>query len=324
MSHVDDVVRSDLAVLGDETARRMPGFEAVTSTLVGAGGPYRDETPGAEARRRSLLEDRLRELALMPLAFERVFVHRVSRAAAGAVAVLGVALAVMASVDPFTHRLIEMFVGRPTAPLAAALLVGAVLAAYVAAGLIAERIYERRVTRRADTGGDPFTELETLAASGPSDRARRLVDRIDAAAIALPIAGVVSGGVLLGLLVFFSDPGYSALGLVAESRPQLVKSVLVGLAAGLVLGAACRRDRRNPLGSRLLRAAAHPAVLIAGVIAVVITLWFASRTAFGLHAFGILPDRATAYLLALLGITALTLPATWLALRLRAREHRRL
>jgi hypothetical protein len=324
MSHVDDVVRSDLAALGDDSVRHLPDFDAVVSALLGAGGPYRDESAGAAARRSSLLEDRLRELALLPLAFERVFVHRVSRAAAGAVAVLGVALAVIASIDPWPHRLVYLFVGQPTAPLAAALLVGAVLVAYVAAGLIAERVYERRVRRGTEGDGDPFADLERLGATGPGDQARRLIDRVDAAAVALPLAGVVSGGLLLGLLMFFSDPGYSALGLVAESRAQLVPAVLGALAAGVTLGSACRRDRRAPDGSLLVRTVSHGAALVLGIAMVIATLWFASRTAFGLHAFGIVPGRDTALLLGALGVAALGLPAAWVILRLRAREHRRL
>lgn len=324
MTDLDEVVRSDLEALAADSAARQPGFDAIAATILGTGTPYRDDAPGAAARRRSLLEARLRELALMPVALERVFVHRVSRAAAGAVAVLGVATALAASIDPFTHRLLYMFIGQPTGALAAALLVGGVLAAYVVAGLVAERLFERRVRRGTETGPDTHADIERLAAVGAPDEARRLLDQVDAAAVALPLAGVVSGGVLLGLLVFFSDPGYSALGLVAESRTELTCAVLGAMVAGLLVGGACVRHRRLPDGSPLVRAGQHGAVLILGVVLVIATLWYASRTAFGLHAYGILPGRGTGMLLAALGVAALAVPATWAALRLRAREQRRL
>jgi hypothetical protein len=312
MSDLDDLIRSDLSVFGGETARSIPDFSTVSAELAGAGGPYRDSEPGAEARRRAEQEQRVSELALMPLAYERVFVHRVSRAAAGAVALAGVAGLVVMSMDGFTQRLVHLVVGQPTAAFLAAALAFKVLAAYVFAGLIAERYYEKRMRVSIGSG------------AGPLEEARRLLERVDAAAVALPLAGAVSGGLLLGLLAFFSDPGYSALALTVEAADVLVPASFVGVVAALLLGGACARDRRDLDGSPVLRAAEHWVTLVAGGAAVIASLWYAARTSFGLHALGIIPNSSTSMALGAVGLAALIMPTSWLILWLRRREARRL
>ncbi|HUH03215.1 MAG TPA: hypothetical protein VML75_14560 [Kofleriaceae bacterium] len=328
MTHLDDTMRADLTALGDATARAIPDYAWTAAQINGAAGPYRDERPGAEARRNAAREAWLRELALMPLASERIFVHRVSRAAAGAVALLGVAFAVLTSLDLWAQRLLHALIGQPTAPLTGALLGGAVMAAYVFAGLIAERYYERHLRRHLGAADDPELDpraaSEHLAATGPEAHTRALIDRVDAAAIALPLAGVTGVGLLAGLLFFFSDPGYSAIALVAEAQFVLVKATALGVIVGVALAVACAREHRAVDRSALLRAAEHWLTLAAGVTAILVALWYAARVAFGLHAFGIIPDGATSIRLGAFGVVALIVPTAWLLLRLRRREHRRL
>jgi len=324
MTDLDDVICSDLAALGAETAGAIPDFTALSAKLTGSGGPYRDDQPGAEARRRALRDERARELALMPLAYERVFVHRVSRAAGGAVAILVVAGALLLSTDLWTQRLVYLLIGQPTAPLLAALLGFKVLAGYVLAGWVAERYYERRLRGVLDVAGDTYTDIENLEAADPAREARRLVDRVDAAAIALPLAGVVTGGLLVGMLTFFSDHGYSALALLHEGRSVLAPAAFAGILVAVILGYACAGERRLVDRSPLLRAAEHWAVLAAGGAAAIAGLWFAARTSFGMHAYGIIPGSATSLVLGAVGLAGLVLPATWVALWWRRREHRRL
>lgn len=328
MNQLDDTLRADFTALREATARDLPEFAWTAAQLTGATGPYRDDQPGAEARRRRAREQWLRELALMPLASERIFVHRVARAAAGGVALLAVTFAVLASMDVWTQRLVYALFGQPTAALTAALLAGAVLAAYVAGGLIAERHYERHLRRHLagadDDALDPRTASDRLAAAGPEQHTRALIDRVDAAAIALPLAGVTGAGLLLGLLFFFSDPGYSALALVTEARFVLVKAVALGVVVAVALAIACTRERRAVDRSPVLRTAEHWLTLAAGITAILACLWYAARVAFGLQAFHIIPDRGTSILLGALGVIALVVPTAWVLLRLRRREHRRL
>jgi hypothetical protein len=324
MTDLDDIIRTDLAALGAETARAIPGFDTVSARLAGAGGPYRDDQPGAEARRRALRDDRLRELALMPLAYERVFVHRVSRAGAGAAAILGIGVALAASADLWTQRLAYLLIGQPTAPLLAALLGLSTLAAYVLCGWIAERYYERRLRGALDAAGDAYADIDKLEAASPTREARALVDRVDGAAVALPLAGAITGGLALGLLAFFSDHGYSAMRLLLESADVLVPAAFTGIAAAWFIGVACAGERRRVDRSPLLLAAEHWLTLAAGGAAAVASLWFAARTSFALHAYGVIPGQTTSLALGAAGLAALVLPATWVALWWRRREHRRL
>ncbi len=324
MSDLDNIIRSDLAALGAETASAIPDFASVSAKLTGSGGPYRDDQPGTEARRRALFDHRAREQALMPLAYERIFVHRVSRTAAGAVAILGVAVALLASADLWTQRLVYLLVGQPTAPLTAALLGFEILAGYVLSGWVAERYYERRLRGMLDVAGDAYADIENLEAADPAREARRLVDRVDAAAIALPLAGAVTGGLLFGLLAFFSDHGYSALALLHEGRAVLAPAAFAGIIVALVIGNACAGERRRVDRSPLLRAAEHWTILAAGGAAAIAGLWYAAHTSFGMHPFGIIPDSSTSLIHGAVGLTALVQPTTWLALWWRRREHHRL
>ncbi len=316
MSHLDDVIRSDLSALGAETARAIPPFDDLRAALVGSGSPYRDDGAGVEARRRDAVEGRLRELALLPMACERVFVHRVSRAAAGATAVVAVLVAALASMDPWTQRLANLMFGRPTAPLVGALLGGAALGAYVLAGLVAERYYEWRLRLHSSS--------DEVDGPSPAAEARRLIARVDSAAVALPLAGVGTGGLLLGLLLFFSDNGYSALALLAECRDFFFPAVVASVVLGAVLGGACSREHRSLVRPMLVAVAGHWSTLATGAGLMVATLWFAARTAFGLHAYGIIPGHVAEWLLGGLGLLSLWLPTAWALLWLRRREHARL
>lgn len=322
MSNLDVLIQNDLGALEVETAR-VGDFDTVTRDL-GGTGPYRDGAPGAEARRRELTESRLCELALMPRAAERVFVHRVSRAAAGGAALLGVGFLTLASMDPWAERMVFALFGRLTPALAAALLGGAVLAAYVVAGLIAERVYDRNVRSFFRSSDEPVADGQRMASLSPTDDSVRLIDRVDAAAIALPLAGLIASGLLLGLLLFFSAPRLPTLALLSESRDVLVPAVLLATIGSLVIGGACARARREIDVAFWGTFGQHWSFLAVGLVSAVAALWYAVRTAFGLHTMGIIPSVGSGMVLATLGLLGLGMPAVWLLLWQRRREYQRL
>ena len=80
MSSLDSLITSDLAALGDDSRRSPTALDDALQTT----NMYRDDRPGAEARRDALADERRRELVMMPLTLSHVFAHRVGRAAAGA------------------------------------------------------------------------------------------------------------------------------------------------------------------------------------------------------------------------------------------------
>src|ERR1041384_7530466 len=80
----DHVIDGDLAALRDASRHALGGIDASLHTT----GVYRDDRPGAEAKRNSLADVRRRELALMPLTLSHTYAHRVARATAGAAATL--------------------------------------------------------------------------------------------------------------------------------------------------------------------------------------------------------------------------------------------
>ena len=59
------------------------------------------------------IKERLLEVALMPHALQRVYVHRVARAAAGGAALLGAAAIMVGVLDPWTGRVLMMLSGMP-------------------------------------------------------------------------------------------------------------------------------------------------------------------------------------------------------------------
>src|SRR5688572_32869498 len=84
MSNLEKMIARDLAALGENSRRDLPALDDALKTT----DAYRDDQPGAKARRDALADDRRRELVLMPLTLAHVFAHRLGRAAAGGMAVL--------------------------------------------------------------------------------------------------------------------------------------------------------------------------------------------------------------------------------------------
>lgn len=321
MTHTDSLMDSDFRALGTRSEMDMPSFALVRTELVPSDGPFRDNSEGNRSKRHNLVEKHLEQLACLPMAYERVFVHRVSRATAGLVAVLSVSFGTLASVDPWVHQALTSFFGSPSALLLATLHASVVLVSYVLAGWIAERFYERTVGNLGATG-DATVDLRHLEGSAPLVEARRLLDRVDAPATALPFAGGLLSCLLLGLLTFFSTVHYSALYVVAEASAELLLSIVGTLVISLLLGRACVRDRGT--GSPLIRVARSWPALAGGIVLFIGATWQAARTAYVFHSYGTIPDEITSGIIGGLSISSLALVVAWQILYLRRREHSRL
>ena len=238
-------IDSDLRALADDSGRGLPDFSETAARLAGGGSPYRDDRPGAEARRRALVEDRLVEVALLPLALERVYVHRVARAAGGAAALLGAAAIMVGVLDPWTGRVMAIMSGMPLAILAPVLIGFATLAAYILAGSIAERHYERRLRASVRTDGEPYGDIERLEAARPLDDVRRLVHGADAVATALPLLGASLALAVCGfLMAFYFIPGHLMANVAYYSLGPVALVTVLSTAFTIDLARACAREGR--------------------------------------------------------------------------------
>jgi hypothetical protein len=330
---IDSHIDQDLSLLADETRRGLGAQGGVAAILAGAQSAFRDDRPGAEARRDALLGRRRLELALMPLSLERAFVHRVSRSAAGGVASLCAAAIMVGLSQPGLIRLADLMIpGVATVTLASVAVAVAVLVAYIVGGWVAERVFERGMRESFETSGEPYRDLDALA-RGPIDRARELARRADGWAIGLTLLAVAT---LAPLLAFLSLSGilyamrsvYSLadLAVVVGSTGDLAWLAL-GMTAGAVVavavGRGCEREHRSLERPRAVRWLDHVAVLplalVAG-LALLVPVGDALQATQS-HQYVSIGSRL---LIAAGGTLAVTAAAAWALLWHRRREQRRL
>lgn len=317
-------IDSDLRALADDSARGLPDFAETAARLAGGGSPYRDDRPGAEARRRALVESRLIEVALMPLALERVYVHRVARAAAGGAALLGAAAVMVGVLDPWTGRVMQILSGMPLAILAPVLIGFATLAAYVLAGLLAEHHVERRLRDTVRTRGELYTDIDHLESARPLDEVRRMVNGLDAVAVALPLLGASLGLAVCGfLMAFYFLPGNQMASAAYYSLGPVALVTVLSIAFVIDLARACVRERSSPSRPPLLAAAEHWGTLLAGGLVGAFVLWYGARVVDAVRFAGLVPGEGKRLLLIAAAVAAVVLPLTWALLWLRRREQRR-
>ena len=317
-------IDTDLRALADESASGLPEFAETSAWLAGGGSPYRDDRPGAEARRRALLEDRLLEVALMPLALQRVYVHRVARAAAGGAALLGAAAIMVGVFDPWTGRLLMLMSGMPLALLAPVLIGFFTLGAYILAGLLAEHQVERALRATVKTGGELYGDIDRLEGSRPLERVRRMVQSVDAVSIALPLLGASMGLVVCGfLMAFYFLPGELMAHAAYYSLGPVSLITVLSTAFAIDLARACARERRSPSRPAVLAVAEHWGTLIAGGLIGAFVLWYGARVVEGVRFAGIVPSEGKRLLLIAASVAAVVLPFTSGLLWLRRREQRR-
>ncbi len=317
-------IDSDLRELAAESERGLPDFAETAARLAGGGSPYRDDRPGAEARRRALVESRLIEVALLPLSLERVYVHRVARAAAGGAALLGAAAIMVGVLDPWTGRVLQILSGMPLAILAPVLIGFASLAAYVLAGLLAEHHVEKRLRDSVRSRGELYTDIDHLEASRPLDQVRRMVNAVDAVAVALPLLGASLGLAVCGfLMAFYFLPGNQMASAAYYSLGPVALVTVLSIAFVIDLARACSRERRSPSLPPLLAVAEHWGMLVAGGLIGSFVLWYGARMVEGVRVAGVVPGEGKRLLLIAAAVTAKVLPLTWALLWVRRREQRR-
>ena len=185
MTTLDLVIKSDLAELGEDSRQNPVALDDALRTT----NMYRDDRPGAEARRDALAEERRRELVMMPLTLSHVFAHRVGRAAAGVAAMVCTAVLLAMLADPLLMRAAAWFVPGLNVGMLVALTAIAILAVYIVATLVAEAWFARRMRAAIAKGDDPYRDIDTLA-RGPVELAQQAVRRVDGVSLALFLAGV--------------------------------------------------------------------------------------------------------------------------------------
>ncbi len=326
MSSLDTLITSDLAALGEDSRRNVAPLDDMLRTT----NMYRDDRPGAEARRDALADERRRELVMMPLTLSHVFAHRVGRAAAGA-AGLGCAAVLLAMMaDPLLMRLGAWFVPGMNLSILCTLTAIAILAAYVVATWAAEAWFARRMRAAIQTGDDPYRDLDALA-RGPVELAQDAVRRVDGVSLGLTLAGataVVLAFGYLGVIVTSIHPptyAWSVIGLLntdalAKNIDVVTVAVIGASVLAFVLGRACRAGD----ASLLVRALGHWSTLAAAVFVGLTTAFAGIRTLLGLGMRRELPTMEVRFLLALGTAFAIVAGAAWLLLWWRRREVARI
>ena len=232
MTAVNKTVADDLAALAADSRRERPSAQDALRAAL------------ARVHREAIPIDP--QLAAVHAA--RVFAARVARAAAGAVAVLCTVVGLI-----MVHELdLDRAPGTPlpwwawpidgNAAAIAVLIAALAVSAYVAAGSLARRWIEERWRRATAGAGD------LAAAPGP-----RIARLLDAAAVALPVAGATSALLVVGMLAWSAgrrpctllwSSGPEATALFADRLRDLTIAILLTVAAALALGRACTRRAR--------------------------------------------------------------------------------
>lgn len=326
MSSLDSLISSDLAALGEDSRRSPLAIDDALRTT----NMYRDDLPGAEARRNALADERRRELVMMPLALSHVFAHRVGRAAAGA-AGLACALVLFAMMaDPWLMRAGAWLVPGLNVGMLCALAAIAILSVYVIATWIAEAWFARHMRSAIQTGDDPYRDLDTLA-RGPVELARDAVRRVDGISLGLFLAGVSAVALAFGYLVVLVGAlhelpyAWSIIGILEtgalERNIDILALVLFGTTAvAFVLGHACREGD----SSLTVRVLGHWAMLAAAVFVGLTTAFSGLRTLLQLGIRREPPPVDVRYLLALGIAFAIVCTAAWVLLWWRRRECARI
>jgi hypothetical protein len=329
---VDKTIARDLTALGDNSRRDIPGLDTAHALRSpNTGDAYRDDRPGAEARRNALAEERRRELVLMPLTLAHVFAHRLGRIAAGGMAVAVSALMMLMLFDPLLMRFAAWFVPGLNVGMLITLAALAIVGSYVVASWIGEYWFARRMRSAIKTSTDAYEDLEQLA-QGPIDIAQRAVRRIDGWSVGLFLAGAASVTLVFGYLVIivgtthdishaWSVTGILESGALQRNLGGLGIAVMACGAVAIVLGHACTREQT--LTAPIPRAlASWTSLVVAGVVGVVVS-YNTFHLMFGIHRAGLLSEKARLALT--LGATvAIVLPLAWGTLFWRRREQARI
>ena len=325
MSNVDHTIARDLAALGENSRRDVPALDEALRTT----DAYRDDRPGAEARRNALAEQRRKELVLMPLTLAHVFTHRLGRAAAGGMA-LAVSLVMMAMIaDPLLMRFAAWFI--PGLNVGMLVLIGAIaiLKAYVIASWVGEIWFARRMRAAIKTSSDAYEDIQQLA-EGPLEIAQRAVARVDGWSMGLFLAGTSAVTLVYGYTVIVVgmnhtlSHAWSMIGIMnthaLENNAGILAWVLtVSGIASFVVARACARDRVGD--SAFVRGLGRwPTLALAGALGIVV-LYNMFHVAAGTHRVVSAPQRIV---VAFAASIAIYLPLAYGMLFWRRREQARI
>ncbi|MBA3391559.1 MAG: hypothetical protein H0T89_02890 [Deltaproteobacteria bacterium] len=328
MSTLDHLITSDLGALGEDSRRAPSSLDDALRTT----GIYRDDRPGAEARRDALAKERRRELVMMPLTLAHVFAHRVGRAAAGVAALVCAGVMIVMLGDPLALRLAAWFVPGLNVGMCIMLAALAIVCVYVIATWVAEAWFARTMRQAIRTGGDAYQDLDQLA-RGPLEIAQAAVRRVDGLAVGLLLAGITSVTLAFGYVVSvvgsfhnlsrtLSIVGILEIAPLAKNLDALVLAVAGASIAAFVVGNRCVRETTE--GFMPGRGLASWMTLVAAVIVGLGTLYSAFHMIVGLGFGRVLPSTATRFGLAAGATVSIFLFTAWALLWWRRREQARI
>jgi hypothetical protein len=328
----NDQLATDLAALRDDSRRDpLPLDEVLRSP-----GVYRNDRPGAKARRDALADERRVQLALMPLSLSHVYAHRIGRAAGGATAI-ACALTLLAFVaDPMLLRVVQWIVPGLGLNLGtcAAIAAAKILVAYVAGNWIGEWYFARKMRQAIETHDDVYSDLDHLA-RGPIDVGRELVRKVDTWSVGLAIAGVASLASMFAYLVvvagafrpashLLSSTGVFVEHAATSNLGPVVYALFLAFVASVFVARACRREHRFPGAPSATRWLSHWLVLPLAFVAGIATLYISFRMIHHLDVRHALPSQELRFGLAIGGEVVLLAFTVWGALFWRRIERKRI
>jgi hypothetical protein len=314
MINFDTLVTSDLAALASDSRQQLLSLDESLRRI-------RADQERAGSQADVVLTGVSGELVVLSMV--SVFAHRVGRAASGAMAVACALAILILLVNPFgsvARKFADAEFARSWPEWTAVSVIAFVGCLVMATRMIARRLAEHRFEQRL--------RRALGAAEPPIDIGRRLIRSADGWSVALGIAGVTSLTTLFGVVVFVvgaspwnlfwgNDP--LILDVFTDRLRDLAVVIPIGLVAAVVLGRACRRERR------WIRALEHGSLLSSGLVLGLVTLCvgFKLDSGFQLYAPENLPSSALRTALTVTGMLAVFLVIAGFTLRRRRREHER-
>ena len=154
---------------------------------------FRAADEGARAKREYLLEKRRHEYAVLSHQVRRMYVGRLARSFAGAVATLGALVMVMCALDTVSYMVLASYIPGPRPAVISTVLFGTWIATvmmYFVARALAEDHYARIISRTVQASEDLYADLERLEHVRPERVAQRLAARVEMPGVLLPLLAV--------------------------------------------------------------------------------------------------------------------------------------